>query len=58
MGKTSAEVKNRYNTKVYDRLNIIVPKGNRDIIKAHAESRGESLNGFVTRAINETMKRE
>lgn len=27
-------------------------------IKAHAESRGESVNGFVKRAIDETMKRD
>ena len=41
-----------------DDLRIRVPKGQKDIIKAHAESRGESLNGFVVRAINETMERE
>lgn len=27
-------------------------------IKAHAGNQGESLNGFVKRAINETMKRD
>jgi len=53
---TSAEVKNRYNAKVYDRLNIIVPKGDRDIIKAAAESAGESLNAFVCSAISQRMK--
>lgn len=27
-------------------------------IKAHADNQGESLNGFVKRAIDETMKRD
>ena len=49
---------NRYNEKAYDRINIAVPKGRKDLIKAHAESHGESVNGFVNRAIDETMKRE
>ena len=30
----------------------------RDQIKAHAESRGESVNAFINRAISETMERE
>ena len=27
-------------------------------VQAHAESKGESVNGFINRAINETMERE
>ena len=34
-----------------DRISIAVPKGQKDTIKAHAEGRGESVNGFVNRAI-------
>ncbi len=30
----------------------------RDSIKAHAEARGESVNGFINRAISETMERD
>ena len=30
----------------------------REEIKAHAESRGESVNAFVNRAIEEAMKRD
>jgi uncharacterized protein (DUF1778 family) len=58
MGKTSSAVKNRYNDKAYDRINLIVPKGQKDVIKAHAEFMGESLNGFINRAISETIKKE
>ena len=52
------EANNRYNAKAYDRINIAVPKGQKDLIKAHAESKGESINGFVNRAIDETMQRD
>lgn len=55
MSKTSAKVKNRYNDKAYDRINLTVPKGQKGIIKAHAESQGESVNGFIQRAIAETI---
>lgn len=55
MSKTSAKVKNRYNDKAYDRINLTVPKGQKDIIKAYAESQGESVNGFIQRAIAETI---
>lgn len=41
-----------------DRLSIAVPKGKKDLIKAHAEARGESVNAFINRAIDETMERE
>lgn len=30
----------------------------RDIIKAHAEAQGESVNGFINRAISETIERD
>ena len=50
--------KNKYQTEKYDRINLVVPKGRKDEIKAHAESKNESLNGFVNRAIDETIERD
>ena len=41
-----------------DRLYITVPAGRKDEIKEHADSQNESVNSFVTRAIDETMKRD
>ena len=58
MGKTSAAVKNRYNEKAYDRINLTVRKGQKETIQAHAEKLGESTNGFVQRAIRETIERD
>ncbi len=48
----------KYMKNNYDEIKVRVTKGNKDIIKAHAESNGESLNGFVNRAIDETMQRD
>lgn len=58
VSKAQQEAVARYNAKSYDRIELKVKKGNKDIIKAHAESNGESLNGFVNRAIDETMERD
>ncbi len=41
----------RYNKKAYDRINVIVKKGQREIIKAFAASQGKSLNRFICDAI-------
>ena len=55
MGKTSSAVKDRYNAKAYDEIKVRVPKGQKATIQAHAESRGESVNGFISRAIENQM---
>lgn len=41
-----------------DEIKVRVPKGAKETIKSHAESRGESVNGFINRAINETIERD
>lgn len=48
----------KYMKNNYDELKVRVPKGRKDIIKVHAEKNGESVNGFVNRAIDETMQRD
>ena len=58
MGKPSTAAQNRYIAKAYDRVNLTLPKGRKEEVKAHAEQRGESLNGFIQRAIDETMQRD
>lgn len=47
----------RYNKKAYDRINIIVRKGQRQIIKDYAASQGKSLNRFILDAVDAEMKR-
>lgn len=56
--KTSSKVKDRYNAKAYDEIKVRVTKGRKEIIQAHADSSGESVNGFINRAIDETMQRD
>lgn len=58
MGKASTKAQNKYIAKVYDRINLTVAKGRKDEIKAHAEKRGESVNSFINRAIDEAMERD
>ena len=57
-GKTSAKSKNDWIAKAYDRINLTLPKGRKDIIKAHAEGRGESVNAFINRAIDNQMEQD
>lgn len=57
-GKTSAKSKNEWIAKAYDRINLTLPKGQKDIIKAHAEARSESVNAFINRAIESQIERD
>lgn len=58
MGKAQTRATNKYMNKAYDSLRIVCAKGLKDVYKAHAEQHGESLNGFVNRAIKETIERD
>ena len=40
------------------RVEIRLTADKRDAIKAHAESRGESVNSFINRSIDEAMERD
>lgn len=41
-----------------DEIKLRLPKGEKEKIRAHAESRNESVNGFIARAIAETIERD
>ena len=56
--KAQQKAVQKYVKNNYDRHVLTMPKGNKDKIKAHAEKQGESLNGFINRAISETMERD
>lgn len=40
-----------------DRISLVLPKGRKDIIKLYAEAHGESINGFISRTIDEALRR-
>ena len=42
----------------YDHIHLQVKKGYKAEIQVHAASQGESTNGFIKRAITETMNRD
>lgn len=48
---------NRYNAKTYDRVNLTMPKGKKEQVQDFAATTGESVNGFINRAIDETIER-
>ena len=37
---------------------MLIPKGRKDVIKAFADAEGESVNGFINRAVNAAMSGE
>lgn len=47
----------RYNKKAYDRIDVVVPKGQRQIIKDFAARQGKSLNRFICDAIDAQMNK-
>ena len=48
----------RYNKKAYDRIDVVVKKGQRQIIKDFAASQGKTLNRFILDAIEYQMNKE
>ena len=59
VSKAQQTATNKWIAKAYDRINLTVEKGKRDIIKAHAAQKdGGSVNAFINRAIDEAMERD
>lgn len=57
-GKTSAKSKNEWIAKAYDRINLTVPKGQKNAIQAAAQAQGESVNSYIYGAIVHRMEHE
>lgn len=56
--KASQKAVNKYMKENYERINLVVPKGKKEIIKEHAEKNSESVNAFINRAIDSTMGKD
>ena len=56
--KSQLNASKKYISEKLDEIKLRVPKGEREIIKSHAEKMGQSLNGFIRRAIQETIERD
>lgn len=57
MGKTSAEVKNRYNSKNYKRISLQVKFEEFKKLEHLASENNGNLNGTIRQLINEEYKR-
>ena len=53
--KTNAQIKNDYAKKVYDDVRLQVKKGQKEKIRAYAESHGMSLNAYINKLIAADM---
>lgn len=52
------ERQNKWTAENRDRISLLVPKGEKEIIKKFAEKYGESLNAYINRAIQEQINRD
>ena len=43
--------KNDFNAKTYDRINLTVPKGKKDLYQKRAKQQGLSLNGYINKLL-------
>lgn len=55
-GKT--EYKNKWQAENCERISLVVKKGRKQSIKDFAAKRGETLNGFINKAIDEKIERD
>lgn len=58
MGKASTKAQNKYIAKAYDRVNLTMPKGRKEIIQDHATAVGMSVNAYINQAIDERIERD
>ena len=56
-GESRKTATKNYRSK-YDMIQVRVEQGERTRISDHAQKHGESMNAFIRRAIDETMKRD
>ncbi len=52
---TSSAVKKRYNQKAYDRVELVVPKGDKETVQLAADAVNESVNQYIGKAVLDRM---
>jgi predicted HicB family RNase H-like nuclease len=48
---------NEFNAKAYDRINLTIPKGEKERIKSAADKNGESVNALINRVLFAELER-
>ncbi|MBQ3669059.1 MAG: hypothetical protein II920_07525 [Clostridia bacterium] len=55
MPKKQTEWSRAYNAKAYDRVSVMLPKGRKSDVEAHAQSKGLSVNGLINVLLRSNM---
>ena len=56
--KAQQKAVNKYRKNNYDLVQISMPKGEKEKIRAAADTAGESVNAYIKKAITERMERD
>lgn len=55
VSKAQMKATNKYNASKYDSLRIVIPKGQKEAVDAHAKRKGLSTNGLVNELLRIDM---
>lgn len=55
VSKAQQRATNKYISRAYDRVNLTMPKGQKDDVQSFVSGTGESVNAFINRAIAQAM---
>jgi len=55
--KAQQKAVSKYMKENYDSILVRVPKGKKEVIKEYAESKNESVNGYINRLIDDDMQK-
>ena len=58
VSKAQQKAVNKYVKNNYDRINVTFPKGKKEVIMQAAEAAGESVNGYIKKAVDQRMERD
>lgn len=58
ISKAQQKAVNKYVKNNYDRINVTFPKGQKEIIMQAATAAGESVNGYIKKAVDQRMERD
>lgn len=58
IARAGRKANEKYDAKAYDEIKVRAPKGRKEVLQTHAAQRGESLNGFINRSIDEQLERD
>ena len=58
ISKAQQKAVNKYVKNNYDRINVTFPKGYKEKVKTIAQKTGESVNGYIKKAVDERIERD